>query len=283
MKHMMEIRFWGVRGSRPNPSPEMMRYGGNTSCMSVQIGSNIFVFDGGTGIINLGKYILENDISDCHVFFSHMHWDHIQGIPFFPVIYSAKTINIEMYGEDKEEKSFEDLIKAQMKPPFFPFDLSNMDHKIKYHSITEGEVDLGNGVKVTSCRLNHPNGCLAYKLEHGGKSIVYAIDTEVLTGALRQCFVDFAGSADILLYDAQYTSEEYAGSAEKMPKKGFGHSTFEDALSIYDDLRPKTMYLWHHDDWRTDRELDRIIEEIQKEYKSIFMAQEGCVISFGEQ
>lgn len=278
---MIEIRFWGVRGSRPNPSKEMVKYGGNTSCMSIQIGSRMFIFDGGTGIINLGKYILENDISDCHIFFSHMHWDHIQGIPFFPVIYSEKPIGINMYGEDKEKKKFEDLIKAQMTAPYFPVALSSMDYKIKYHSIDECEISFDDGVIVSSCRLNHPNGCFAYKLCCGGKSVVYAIDTEKLKGKRRECFVDFAGGADLLLYDAQYTKDEYFGTSGKNPKKGFGHSTFEDALAIYEDLKPETMYLWHHDDWRTDKELDSIIEEIQKKYKSIFMAQEGCVISFG--
>lgn len=277
----MEIRFWGVRGGRPNPSSQMTKYGGNTSCLSIIIGKRIFVFDGGTGIINLGNHILENDISDCHIFFSHMHWDHIQGIPFFPVIYSGKKIAINMYGEDKAGQTFEYLIKSQMREPFFPFDLSNMDHKIKYHSIGEEKIDMGEGLMISSCRLNHPNGCLAYKLEYRGESVVYAIDTEKLTGNLRERFIEFAENSNVLLYDSQYTKEEYIGAEGKMPKKGFGHSTFEDALEIYNDVKPEAMYLWHHDDYRTDEELDKIGERIQKQYKSIFIAQEGCVISFG--
>lgn len=277
---MMEIRFWGVRGSRPNPSASLLKYGGNTSCMSVQIGQTFFVFDGGTGIVNLGKHILERKASDCHVFFSHMHWDHIQGIPFFPIIYSGKDINLYMYGEDKENKKFEELIKSQMKAPFFPVDLSTIDRKIEYHSIYETEIDFGSDIKITSCSLNHPNGCLAYRLYHKDKSIVYAIDTEELKGDLRTKFLKFAANADVLLYDAQYTKDEYLGLDGKPPKKGFGHSTFEDAISIYEELKPKAMYLWHHDDTRTDEELDFIIDNIQKKYKSIFIAQEGCVISF---
>lgn len=275
----IELTFWGVRGSRPNPSGYTLKYGGNTPCVSIKCDEDMYIFDAGTGIINLGKYMLEKEIYKAKLFFSHEHWDHIQGLPFFPILYHPNiNIELDLYGEDKYDKKFEDIIKLQMSAPYFPYALENLDYRVNYHSVgLSNPMDFQN-VKIEYCRLNHPDYCLAYKFSSRGKSVVYATDTEMMSGMIRENFITFASDADVLIYDAQYTNEEYYGNNSNASKRGFGHSTYEEAISIADQTHAKTMYLFHHDDWRKDEDLDEIILKIRKHHQNVYMAMENLTI-----
>src|SRR6476469_1922462 len=174
----MQITFWGVRGSIPTPGPETVEFGGNTSCVEVRAGKLLLVFDGGTGLRMLGKKLVKEMPLTAHIFFSHVHWDHIQGFPFFdPAFVKGNTIHL--YGGNNVSRTLEETLAGQMDHPSFPVHLTDMGAKMTFNDLDEGarvELDDGSGgtVVVQNCRGNHPNGVWIYRVEHAGRSIVYA-------------------------------------------------------------------------------------------------------------
>jgi phosphoribosyl 1,2-cyclic phosphodiesterase len=252
----MRITFWGVRGSIPTPGPTTAQIGGNTSCVEVRAGKAIIIFDGGTGLRMLGQKLLAEMPIDAHIFFSHVHWDHIQGFPFFAPAFVPGNV-IRLYGGNNVSRTLEEALAGQMDYPSFPVHLSQMGAKMTFNDLYEGqvlEIDAGDGTKVSisTARGNHPNGVWAYRLEHGGRSIVFATDTE------HYAIVDpklaaLCKNADLLIYDSQYTPEEYAGTAGSGgPKTGWGHSTFEEGVKLAKSAGVRKLVLFHHDPNQTD-------------------------------
>src|SRR5687767_5066730 len=232
----MRITFWGVRGSIPSPGPDTVGVGGNTSCVEVRAGKAVLVFDGGTGLRLLGKSMLKEMPFTAHLFFSHVHWDHIQGFPFFDPAFVPGNV-IHLYGGNNVSRTLEETLAGQMDHPNFPVHLTDMGAKMVFHDVNESaavELDTGEGDKVTvrAAHGNHPNGVWAYRVDHRGKSVVYATDTEHYA-VVDPLLAKLAHGADVLVYDAQYTPEEYAGTAGRGgPKVGWGHSTFEEAVKL---------------------------------------------------
>jgi len=264
----MRITFWGVRGSIPTPGPQTVEIGGNTSCVEVRAGKLLVIFDGGTGLRLLGQKLLKEMPITAHIFFSHVHWDHIQGFPFFaPAFAPGNTIHL--YGGNNVSRTLEETLAGQMDYPSFPVHLSEMAGRMTFADLYEGQVlelDSGDGgkFKVTAGRGNHPNGVWAYRFEHGGKSAVYATDTEhysVVDPKLKK----LSTNADVLIYDAMYTPEEYAGTAGSGgPKVGWGHSTIDEAAKLASAAGVRQLVLFHHDPAQSDaavREKERRTRE----------------------
>ena len=253
----MRITFWGVRGSIPTPGPDTMGIGGNTSCVEVRAGKQILVFDGGTGLRLLGKKLVKEMPITAHMFFSHVHWDHIQGFPFFdPAFVPGNTIHL--YGGNNVSRTLEETLAGQMDHPSFPVHLSQMGASMTFHDLAEGQsVELPSGdpqkpIKVTTGAGNHPNGVWAYRVEYAGRTMVYATDTEHYT-VVDPKLVKLSKDADVLIYDSQYTPEEYAGTAGTGgPKTGWGHSTFEEAVKLARAAGAKKLVLYHHDPMQSD-------------------------------
>jgi phosphoribosyl 1,2-cyclic phosphodiesterase len=277
----MRVTFWGVRGSIPTPGPQTVEIGGNTSCVEVRAGKSILIFDGGTGLRQLGKTLVREMPFTAHLFFSHVHWDHIQGFPFFDPAFVAGN-SIHLYGGNNVSRTLEETLAGQMDHPSFPVHLSQMGATMTFHNLYEGQVleivEGGDRVKVATGAGNHPNGVWAYRTEHGGKSVVYATDTEhyaVVDPKLSK----LAAGADVLIYDAQYTPEEYAGTAGSGgPKTGWGHSTFVEAAKLAKEARVKQLVLFHHDPMQSDaavRDKERRAREI---FPNTIAAQEGLTI-----
>ncbi len=252
----MRITFWGVRGSIPSPGPATAQIGGNTSCVEVRAGKAIIILDGGTGLRMLGQKLLAEMPFEAHIFFSHVHWDHIQGFPFFaPAFVGGNTIRL--YGGNNVSRTLEEALAGQMDYPSFPVHLSQMGAKMTFNDLYEGQVlslDAGDGttLSIKTARGNHPNGVWAYRIEHGGRSVVFATDTEhyaIVDPKLSALCKD----ADILIYDAQYTPEEYAGTVGSGgPKAGWGHSTFEEGVKLAKAAGVRKLVLFHHDPNQTD-------------------------------
>ncbi len=266
----MHITFWGVRGSIPTPGPETAQIGGNTSCVEVRAGKAILVFDGGTGLRMLGKKLVKELPVEAHIFFSHVHWDHIQGFPFFdPAFVAGNTIHL--YGGNNVSRTLEETLAGQMDHPSFPVHLTEMGAKMTFHDLREGQVlsvDPKDGTKltVTTGRGNHPNGVWAYRVDHGGKSFVYATDTEHYA-VVDPKLVKLARNVDVLVYDAQYTPEEYAGSVSGgSPKVGWGHSTYEEAIKLAKAAGAKHLVLFHHDPMQDDA----MVRDKEKRARSLF-------------
>jgi phosphoribosyl 1,2-cyclic phosphodiesterase len=279
----MRITFWGVRGSIPTPGPDTVEIGGNTSCVEVRAGRALMIFDGGTGLRLLGKKLAKEMPIDAHIFFSHVHWDHIQGFPFFePAFVPGNTIHL--YGGNNVSRTLEETLAGQMDHPSFPVHLTEMGAQMRFYDLREGqtlELDAGDGqqkVRITTGRGNHPNGVFAYRVEHNGRSVVYATDTEHYA-VVDPKLAKLAKNADVLIYDSQYTPEEYSGTSNTGgPKVGWGHSTYEEAVKLANVAGVKSLVLYHHDPMQSDaqvRDKERRAREI---FGNVRAAYEGLSI-----
>jgi phosphoribosyl 1,2-cyclic phosphodiesterase len=279
----MQITFWGVRGSIPTPGPATAQIGGNTSCVEVRAGKAILVFDGGTGLRLLGKKLIKEMPVTAHLFFSHVHWDHIQGFPFFEPAFVAGNV-FHLYGGKNVSRTLEETLQGQMDHPNFPVHLTVMGAKMTFRDLAEGEpveIDDGAGghVRVTNASGNHPQGVYAFRVEHGKKVFVYATDTEHYEGRLDDKLVKLARDADLFVYDSQYTPEEYAGTAGTGgPKKGWGHSTFEEGIKLATAAGARRLVLYHHDPIQNDdavREKERRAKALMP---NVLAAYEGLSV-----
>jgi phosphoribosyl 1,2-cyclic phosphodiesterase len=278
----MRITFWGVRGSIPTPGPHTVEIGGNTSCLEVRAGKAIVILDGGTGLRLLGQKLAAEMPITAHIFFSHVHWDHIQGFPFFvPAFVPGNTFFL--YGGNNVTRTLEETLAGQMDYPSFPVHLSEMGAKMTFDDLFEGqtvEIDDGEGdkVRVTCGRGNHPNGVLAYRIEHRGRSMVYATDTEHYS-VVDPKLSKLAKGVDILVYDAMYTPEEYAGTAGTGgPKVGWGHSTIDEAAKLAKAAGVKKLVLFHHDPGQSDAAVREKERRTREWFPNTIAAHEGLAL-----
>lgn len=273
---MLRVRFWGVRGSIPTPGPSTVAIGGNTSCVEMRAGDHILVFDGGTGLRLLGDALAKEMPRTVHLFFSHVHWDHIQGFPFFtPAFVKGNTIHL--YGGANTVGTVETALAGQMETPNFPVHLRDLPAALTFNDLHEGEVvELAGGVRVRNASGNHPGGVFAYRVEYQGRSVVYATDTE--HGAVPDPkLVALCKDADVVIYDTMYTPEEYEGQGG-IPKIGWGHSHFVAGVALMKAAGADRYILFHHDPTQNDdavREKERRTREL---YPRSECAYEGMVL-----
>jgi phosphoribosyl 1,2-cyclic phosphodiesterase len=217
----MRIKFWGVRGSTPTPQAENLRYGGNTSCVEVRLGDQIYIFDCGTGFRVLGHELLR-EFGDrpfaAHVFVSHFHWDHIQGMPFFRPLYDNPKSQFHFHASSRT-RGLQQVMAEQMAAPYFPVNLAQMRAQLGFYNIENGCLPMGDGIHIKTAWLNHPQGCMGFRLETKEGVLVYATDNEPGDPNFDKAVRKLAEGADILIYDAQYLPEEYEAR-----RRGWGHS-----------------------------------------------------------
>lgn len=270
----MLVRFWGVRGSTPTPQSENLRYGGNTSCVEVRLNGNLYVFDCGTGFRNLGKQLSQENNGNpicAHIFLSHFHWDHIQGIPFFSPLYGSRESSF-IFHSSSQTHGLQRAIEEQMSAPYFPVNMNEMAAHRQFSNIDEGKLELDD-VTIQSKRLNHPQGCLGFRLEAKGKVLVYATDNEPGDPAFDKNLRKLAEGADVLIYDAQYLPEEYTAH-----KQGWGHSHWREAVNVVMESGAKELILYHHDPDHTDACIDAVVAQAREYYPKVRAASEGMEI-----
>jgi phosphoribosyl 1,2-cyclic phosphodiesterase len=275
----MLVRFWGVRGSTPTPQSENLRYGGNTSCVEVRVNGHIYVFDCGTGFRNLGKQLSQEHAGDgrnghpinAHIFLSHFHWDHIQGIPFFSPLYNDRESSFVFHSSSRT-RGLQQALEEQMADPYFPVNMSEMAAHRQFCTIDEGRTQL-EGCTVQSMWLNHPQGCLGFRMETQGKVIVYATDNEPGDPVFDKSVRKLAEGADLLIYDAQYLPEEYAAR-----KQGWGHSHWREAINVVMESGAKELILFHHDPDHSDSCIDSVVRQAREHYPKVRAASEGMEI-----
>ncbi|HYL62737.1 MAG TPA: MBL fold metallo-hydrolase [Candidatus Methylomirabilis sp.] len=277
-----KLSFWGVRGSTPTVDPATWRYGGNTPCLELMAPDGAqFILDCGTGLRMLGSRWSTpngNGTAETHIFVTHYHWDHIQGIPFFAPLYAENnkfhfySFRSKFLGRDSLKQVFE----TQMAVPYFPVDLSAMNAKREFKEVEGGdEFRIGEN-KITAKWLNHPQGCLGFRIETAAGTVVYATDNEPGDAKLDESLRELAAGADILINDAQYTPEQLTTT-----RKGWGHSSWQEGVRLARKTGAKTLVLFHHDPDSTDRMVDSLLRNAREEFDSVFAASEGMVITLG--
>jgi phosphoribosyl 1,2-cyclic phosphodiesterase len=273
----MELRFWGVRGSIPIPGPHTIKVGGNTTCLSLELEGYILVFDSGTGIRRLGRYLEDAERSSWRgsLFLTHYHWDHIQGLPFFQSAFREEN-RFVIYGERKKGASIEEILSDQMQSPYFPVSLEALSGLVTFAELrSDMEIEPIPGTTLRTIRLSHPNDVLGYRFDGPEGSFCFITDHEHPTGGLSEAVVEFARGATLLIHDAQYKPEEKRGV-----KAGWGHSSWEKAALTAGEAGVSILYLTHHDPDRTDDELDTILLQAREVFPKTEIATESSVLHF---
>jgi phosphoribosyl 1,2-cyclic phosphodiesterase len=277
------LSFWGVRGSTPTVDPATWRYGGNTPCLElIAPDGTQFILDCGTGLRALGSRWAALSAgernSETHIFVTHYHWDHIQGIPFFSPLYCENNhFHFHSFrSKHLGRNSLKQVFETQMAMPYFPVDMSAMTAKKHFAEVSGGESFTIGENKITARHLNHPQGCLGYRIETPGGTIVYATDNEPGDAKLDAELLELAAGADIFINDAQYTPEQLAAT-----RRGWGHSSWREGVKVARDAGAKTLVLFHHDPDSTDRIVDGLLRQAREEFDSVFAASEGMVITLG--
>jgi phosphoribosyl 1,2-cyclic phosphodiesterase len=270
------VNFWGVRGSIPCPGPATVRYGGNTPCVEMQVGGKRLVFDGGTGLHVLGQSLLRQMPVEGHIFFTHSHWDHMQGFPFFSPGF-VKGNNFRIYGAIAPDGStVEQRLNDQMLHPNFPVPLQIMQANLDFYDVQPGEPIRIGEILVETAPLNHPGEAVGYRVNWGGGAAVYITDTEHFPDRLDENVLWLARDADILIYDCTYTDEEY--HSPKSPRIGWGHSTWQEAVKVANSANVKTLVIFHHDPAHDDDFLDLVAKQVAQKHPGAIMAREGMVL-----
>jgi phosphoribosyl 1,2-cyclic phosphodiesterase len=271
-----QIKFWGVRGSIPCPGSETVRYGGNTSCVEMQVGRERLIFDGGTGLRILGQSLMAENPVKAHLFFTHSHWDHIQGFPFFiPAFIKGNTFKIYAV-PSPNGATMKQRLHDQMLHPNFPVPLQIMQADLEFYSLEMGETINCGDVTVETRPLNHPGEAVGYRVSWQGLSAAYITDTEHFPDRLDDNVLALAQQADVMIIDATYTDEEY--NDPKYSKVGWGHSTWQEAIKIAKAAQVKHLVLFHHDPAHNDDFLDRIGEQATMIFPQTILAREGLSI-----
>jgi phosphoribosyl 1,2-cyclic phosphodiesterase len=280
---MLQVRFWGVRGSIPCPGHDTVIYGGNTACIEIRADDRLIIIDLGSGARPLGNWLIDNDLKKngkikADIFITHTHWDHIMGFPMFSPIYNEK-VEFNIRGPISSiSENLKDIFETLFSHNFWPVRLDGLSAKIEYNQINQTSLDLGGDLVVTSNILNHTVICLGYRIDYKGKSIGIVYDHESLkmesnkTTNENEKLFNFLKDVDILIHDSQYTSEEYPYHI------GWGHSTLDNAVQTADAVKAKKLVFFHHDPSRTDTQLEQLEKNYMNNPITAIMAREGMIL-----
>lgn len=262
LEDKLDMTFWGVRGTLPVSGGKSLRYGGNTSCVTLEFPSHqLFVFDAGSGIKNLSDHLLKQKRAriEAKIFISHPHWDHINALPFFVPLYLPGN-DFEVLGARHGDTTMRHIISAQMDGGYFPITFQEFEARVYFHDLDEEELSFG-WVGVKSMLLSHPGRCLGYRVDYNGRSICYITDNELFLESNPHHnphyvakLAKFVEGTDALITDTTYTDEEYAS------KVGWGHSCISEVVKLAHRAKVKNLYLFHHDPDQSDSAIDNKLE-----------------------
>jgi phosphoribosyl 1,2-cyclic phosphodiesterase len=265
-----------VRGSIPAPGATTRRYGGNTPCVEVRCGGELLIFDLGSGVRPLGQTYPAP--LRAHIFLSHYHYDHLQGMPFFTPLFNPQN-QFWLYGPTRNGKTVREILSGQMQQPYFPVTAEMVVRaQVAYQPFQAGqEVRVGDAA-VTAVELNHPGGNLGYRVDYRGHSVVYATDIEHGSPEVDERLARFAHGTDLLIYDAMYTEDEYQGRVGP-PKTGWGHSTWQASIQAADRAAAKTLVLFHHEPTRDDAGMERMLRQVKRQRPEAVAARELQILT----
>ena len=269
-----KVKFWGVRGSIATPSPKHIAFGGNTSCVEVSCGGRRLIFDAGTGIRNLGHWLWRKNVRDAHILFSHTHWDHINGFPFFSPAFHGEGSFTIMAGHVGEIGGIKQIMAGQMANPTFPVPLDAMRGTLHFEDFNAGDsFQLHDNITVRTTMLNHPAGATGYRVEFRGKSMCYVTDTEHIPGKPDENVLALIEGADLVVYDSTYTDAEFPG------KVGWGHSTWQEGVRLAKAANVKMLAIFHHDPDHEDGFMEALEAEARATWSGAIVARENMRIN----
>ncbi|MBL4747837.1 MAG: MBL fold metallo-hydrolase [Magnetovibrio sp.] len=269
----MRVKFWGVRGSIACAYPDFLEFGGNTSCVEIEVLGRTIIFDAGTGLPWLGNDLLRRGVKDIDLLLSHFHNDHTAGFNYFKPIYipghSIRLKAASNYGTT----SIEDMIRRHMQAELHPVQYEHLGSDLKCTGFDAGDAfDLHEGIHVKTSMLKHPAGCTAYRLEAEGKVIVYATDTEHTAGQPDMALVALMADADLVIYDSTYTEKEL------IHYQGWGHSSWNEGVKLCQMAGAKRMAMYHYSPDHNDNQLKVFEREAKAAWSGVFSAKEGMAI-----
>jgi phosphoribosyl 1,2-cyclic phosphodiesterase len=268
----LRLKFWGVRGSIPSPHPDVLGFGGNTTCIEIRLpGGELLIIDGGSGVRNLGLSLMEENSGqplNLHFFLTHFHWDHIQGLPFFAPLYQSG--NRITFHSTRPSADVREILEGQMSQPYSPVSFDMLSAHREFIQVAE-PVSYGD-LTIRPFPLHHPQTASGWRMERNGAVIVHASDTEHGHVELDRVIREYAQNADLLIYDSQYTPAEYE------TKKGWGHSTWLEATRIAREVGVKKLILFHHDPAHSDAFMNGVIADARACFENTDAAREGDVI-----
>lgn len=273
------VRIWGARGTMASLSSDCEHFGGNTACVEVRCGDERLIFDAGSGLRLLGDVMMSDFIKQdkkgikrkrLHLFFTHCHYDHISGFPFFAPFFDRKT-KIDIWSGHLEiENKTEVMIKEYMRPPFFPVGPDVFAAKLRYRDFdAEDTLKPAPGIRIETISLDHHDRCVGYRVNFAGRSFCYITDTTHDPDKLDEGIIRLCEGTDLMVYDGTYTDEEFPYFAN------FGHSTWEEGVRLAKAANVKRYCIFHHRPSRTDKALHEIEDDCRKMMRRSWVAREG--------
>lgn len=268
------VRIWGARGSLPAPAARNVVFGSDTCSVEMRCGGHVLIFDVGSGAQGLSSYLTRNQVKDFDIFFSHCHLDHIMGLPFLKPLYDHECV-IRIYaGHFEDGTTCREMTEGFMTPPYFPVTPKYFDAQIAYLNFRPPDtLTPHEGIVITTQRLNHPNGCVGYRVNYRGNSACYLTDTEHIPGRSDERLVKFLEGADMMIYDCMYTDAEFEHF------RGYGHSTWEEGVRLCEAAGVKRLVIFHHRPGRDDEDLQELEAAAQSRFAGAIVARSGLELT----
>ncbi|HUF45257.1 MAG TPA: MBL fold metallo-hydrolase [Aestuariivirgaceae bacterium] len=272
------VRIWGARGSLPACSGQASSFGCATPCVEVRCGNRTFVLDAGSGIFPLGQEMLAGDSRELDLLFTHCHYDHIEGLPFFRPLHSRDWTARIWSGHLGGRTTTAEMIAGYMREPYFPVGPDCFAADLAFNDFAAGDViAAGDGVRIRTIGLNHPGGAVGYRFEYRGRSFCLITDTEHVPGVPDGAILSFIAGADVVIYDSAYSDEEFKAYV------GFGHSTWQEGMRLCDAAGVDQFIAFHHQPEKTDAALEAVDAALRQARPNSRLARESMIIYPGRK
>ncbi|MGB7260891.1 MAG: MBL fold metallo-hydrolase [Albidovulum sp.] len=270
---VFRVRVWGARGSLPVSGQEFHEFGGNTICVEMRCGNEVLLFDAGSGLVPAGRALCAEGVKSTNLFFSHCHYDHVIGFPFFSMMFDRDATIDVWSGHLNGTMTTYEMVSGFMRRPYFPVDPDVYAARLNSNEFLPGDVLRPCAdVTIKTAGLNHPGGAIGYRVEWAGRSVAVITDTEHVVGELDPAVLGLIEGCDLFFYDSTYTEEE-------IPQfRGYGHSTWQHAIGLAKASGAKQVGFFHHATWRTDSDLNAIDRAAKLEFPGAFVARDGQLI-----
>lgn len=272
------VRIWGARGSLPACSGQASSFGCATPCVEVRCGDRTFVLDAGSGCFPLGQEMVAGSSRQFDLLFTHCHYDHIEGLPFFRPLHIRGWTGRIWSGHLAGRMTTEQMVTSYMREPYFPVGPGCFSADLKFNDFVAGEViEAGDGVSIRTIGLNHPGGAVGYRFDYRGRSFCHITDTEHVPGRPDEAILSLIAGADAVVYDSAYTDEEFKAYV------GFGHSTWQEGVRLCDAAEAGQFIAFHHQPEKTDMMLDAVDATLRQGRPNSRLARENMVILPGRK